>query len=32
MDVQVAESGPCRRTLTITLAPEDIRAKLDAAW
>jgi trigger factor len=32
MDVLVAESGPCRRTLTIKLAADEIRAKLDEVY
>lgn len=32
MDVQVAESGPCRRTLTIKVSPDQIRGHLDRAF
>lgn len=32
MDVQVAESGPCRRTLQIKVPPEQIKGHLDRAF
>ncbi|MEO0479498.1 MAG: trigger factor [Planctomycetota bacterium] len=32
MDVTVAESGPCRRTLTISIPPESVRTRLDQAF
>lgn len=32
MEVQVAESGPCRHTLTITIPPEGVREHIDAAF
>ncbi|MHC5064205.1 MAG: trigger factor [Planctomycetota bacterium] len=32
MDVQVLDSGPCRRTLTIKISPENIREHLDSAF
>ncbi len=32
MDVQIAESGPCHRTLTITIPPERIQNHVDQAY
>ena len=32
MDVQVADSGPCRKTLTIAIPQEEIRAHLEQAF
>ncbi len=32
MEVQVADSGPCRKSLTITIAPEQIRDHIDEAY
>lgn len=32
MDVQVAETGPCRRTLTIRVPAQDLQGRLDAAF
>lgn len=32
MDVTVAESGPCRKTINITLSPERVKAHLDQVF
>ena len=32
MEVQVADSGPCRKTLTIAIPPDEIRVRLDEAF
>lgn len=32
MDIQVVESGPCRRSLTITIPPEKIKAHVDEVY
>jgi trigger factor len=32
MEVQLAEGGPCRRTLTIKISPEHVREHLDQAY
>lgn len=32
MDVQVADSGPCQKTITITVAPEQLKAQVDEVY